>query len=187
MSAAFSLRFTRSTSRWSGKWGSLGRRRLFRQFRCLHAIRVVERSQSTPGFEPNACPLRHWSAEKRILVLQLEAFPDSNTADVESPKKWYYQLASPIQTMLTVRSEGQLVRDKTAGEDLQKLLNGKGYETMWLLVRYTPSAVKFPGGAVFMLSQSAVIVAFDSRRTALHRPGMDGHQQNKRARRFPIF
>src|SRR5258707_15637514 len=50
--------------------------------------------------------------------------------------------------MLTVRSEGQLVRDKTAGEDLQKLLNGKGYETTWLLVRYTPSAVKFPGGTV---------------------------------------
>ncbi|HET6931636.1 MAG TPA: hypothetical protein VFI45_15020, partial [Candidatus Acidoferrum sp.] len=84
--------------------------------------------------------------KKRILVLQLEAFPDSNTADVESPKKWYYQLTSPIQTMLTVRSEGQLVRDKTAGEDLQKLLNASGYETTWLLVRYTPGAVKLPGG-----------------------------------------
>jgi hypothetical protein len=87
-------------------------------------------------------------SKRRILVLQLEAFPDSNTADVETPKKWYYQLTSPIQTMLTVRSEGQLVRDKTAGEDLQKLLNGNGYETTWLLVRYTPSAVKFPAGTV---------------------------------------
>jgi hypothetical protein len=86
--------------------------------------------------------------KKRILVLQLEAFPDSNTADIETPKKWYYQLTSPIQTMLTVRSEGQLVRDKTAGEDLQKLLNGKGYETTWLLVRYTPSAVQFSSGTV---------------------------------------
>jgi hypothetical protein len=86
--------------------------------------------------------------KKRILVLQLEAFPDSNTADIETPKKWYYQLTSPIQTMLTVRSEGQLVRDKTAGEDLQKLLNGNGYETTWLLVRYTPSAVQFPSGTV---------------------------------------
>src|SRR5258708_34218831 len=28
-----------------------------------------------------------------------------------------------------------------------------------------------------MLSQSAALVAFDSRRKALHRPGMDGHQQ----------
>lgn len=86
--------------------------------------------------------------KKRILVLQLEAFPDSNTEDVETPKKWYYQLTSPIQTMLTVRSEGQLVRDKTAGEDLQRLLNASGYETTWLLVRYTPSAVKFPAGSV---------------------------------------
>jgi hypothetical protein len=100
-----------------------------------------------PSLKPmsGASPL---VGKKRILVLQLEAFPDSNTADIETAKKWYYQLTSPIQTMLTVRSEGQLVRDKTAGEDLQKLLNGKGYETMWLLVRYTPSAVKFPGGTV---------------------------------------
>jgi hypothetical protein len=86
--------------------------------------------------------------KKRILVLQLEAFPDSNPADVEPPKKWYYQLLAPIQTMLTVRSEGQLVRDKTAGEDLQKLLNASGYQTTWLLVRYTPAAVKFPAGRV---------------------------------------
>lgn len=88
------------------------------------------------------------SSKKRILVLQLDAFPDSNTADVEPPKKWYYQLTSPIQTMLTVRSEGQLVRDKTAGEDLQRLLNGSGYQTTWLLVRYAPSAVKFPAGSL---------------------------------------
>jgi hypothetical protein len=96
---------------------------------------------ATPAVSPTG-------GKKRILVLQLEAFPDSNTADVEAPRKWYYQLTSPIQTMLTVRSEGQLVRDKTAGEDLQKLLNGSGYQTTWLLVRYTPSAVKFPVGSV---------------------------------------
>jgi hypothetical protein len=87
-------------------------------------------------------------SNKRILVLQLEAFPDSATADVETTKKWYYQLTSPIQTMLTVRTEAQLVRDKTAGEDLQKLLNGSGYQTTWLLVRYTPSALKLPAGSV---------------------------------------
>jgi len=96
---------------------------------------------ATPAVSPTG-------GKKRILVLQLEAFPDSNTADAEAPRKWYYQLTSPIQTMLTVRSEGQLVRDKTAGEDLQKLLNGSGYQTTWLLVRYTPSAVKFPAGSV---------------------------------------
>ncbi|HWY05633.1 MAG TPA: patatin-like phospholipase family protein [Candidatus Acidoferrales bacterium] len=87
-------------------------------------------------------------SKKRILVLQLEAFPDTAPADVETPKKWYYQLTSPITTMLTVRSEGQLVRDKTAGEDLQKLLNGDGYQTTWLLVRYTPAAVTLSFGSV---------------------------------------
>jgi len=86
--------------------------------------------------------------KKRILVLQLEAFPDSNTADAEAPKKWYYQLTSPIDTMLTVRSEGQLVRDKTAGEDLQKRLNAAGYETTWLLVRYTPTSIRLAAGDV---------------------------------------
>ena len=93
-------------------------------------------------------PISPLVSRKRILVLQLEAFPDSAPADVETPKKWYYQLTSPIVTMLTVRSEGQLVRDKTAGEDLQRLLNGTGYQTTWLLVRYTPSAVKSSVGNI---------------------------------------
>jgi hypothetical protein len=102
---------------------------------------IRRRAVAAPAVSPT-------TSKKRILVLQLEAFPDNSTADVEAPKKWYYQLTSPIQTMLTVRSEGQLVRDKTAGEDLQKLLNAKGYETTWLLVRYTPSTVKFSDGGV---------------------------------------
>ena len=80
-------------------------------------------------------------ARKRILILQLDAFPDSTPKDDGKDKKWYYQLISPIGTILKVRSEGQLVRDETAGEDLQKLLNGSGYETTWLLVRYAPSTL----------------------------------------------
>ena len=93
-------------------------------------------------------PISPSASKRRIMVLQLEAFPDNALADVEAPKKWYYQLASPITTMLTVRSEAQLVRDKTAGEDLQKLLNGSGYQTTWLLVRYTPAAVTSSVGSV---------------------------------------
>ena len=93
-------------------------------------------------------PISPSASKRRIMVLQLEAFPDNALADVEDPKKWYYQLASPITTMLTVRSEAQLVRDKTAGEDLQKLLNGSGYQTTWLLVRYTPAAVTSSVGSV---------------------------------------
>lgn len=75
---------------------------------------------------------------KRILILQLDAFPNSQPADTEKVKKWYYQLGSPINTMLTVRSEGQIVRDAAVGEDLQKLLNADGFQTTWMLVRYTP-------------------------------------------------
>jgi hypothetical protein len=75
---------------------------------------------------------------KRILILQLDAFPNSEPTDTEKLKKWYYQLSSPITTMLNVRSEGQIVRDKAIGEDLQKLLNGAGFDTTWIGVRYTP-------------------------------------------------
>jgi hypothetical protein len=78
------------------------------------------------------------SSRKRILFLQLDAFPDNAPQDTQTAKKWYYQLYAPIETMLTVRSEGQLVRDKTAGEDLLKVLNANGYQTTWLLVRYLP-------------------------------------------------
>lgn len=80
------------------------------------------------------------AGSKRILILQLDAFPDSDPPQTQKVKKWYYQLFSPIDTMLTVRSEGQVVRDTAAGEDLQKLLNGGGFETTWMLVRYTPPA-----------------------------------------------
>ena len=53
--------------------------------------------------------------KKRILILQLEAFPDNPPTDTENAKKWYYQLTAPIETMLTVRSEGQNIRDRAAG------------------------------------------------------------------------
>lgn len=82
--------------------------------------------------------------KKRILILQLEAFPDNPPTDTENAKKWYYQLIAPIETMLTVRSEGQIVRDRAAGEDLQKLLNGGGHQTTWLLLRYLPAAAGNP-------------------------------------------
>ncbi len=75
---------------------------------------------------------------KRILILQLDAFPDTDPPLTDKVKKWYYQVGSPITTMLTVRSEGQIVRDRAVGEDLQKLLNADGYETTWMRVRYTP-------------------------------------------------
>jgi hypothetical protein len=78
---------------------------------------------------------------KRILILQLGAFPDCAPPVTDEVKKWYYQTYSPINAMLTVRSEGQIVRDTAIGEDLQKLLNADGFQTTWMLVRYTSPAV----------------------------------------------
>jgi len=84
---------------------------------------------------------------KRILILQLDAFPDSEPPATDKVKKWYYQIYSPINTMLTVRSEGQVVRDTAIGEDLQKLLNAAGFQTTWMLVRYTsPDVNKMSDG-----------------------------------------
>src|SRR5271170_8183537 len=80
------------------------------------------------------------SGSKRILILQLDAFPVSDPPATDKLKKWYYQLFSPINTMLTVRSEGQIVRDTAVGEDLQKVINADGFQTTWMLVRYTPPA-----------------------------------------------
>jgi hypothetical protein len=84
---------------------------------------------------------------KKILFLQLDAFPDTESLDQEGAKKWYYQLTSPINTMLEVRSEGQVVRDRVAGEDLKKLLQGSGFETTWLPVRYAPPQANAKGAA----------------------------------------
>ena len=81
----------------------------------------------------------------RILILQLDAFPDSKPSDQQPPEKWYYQLLAPIYTMLRVRSEGQIVRDEVAGKDLQEMLNVAGHDTGWMLLRYEPTGVKRAG------------------------------------------
>jgi hypothetical protein len=91
--------------------------------------------------------VRGTGRSKKILFLQLDAFPDSAPVDQEKAKKWYYQLTSPINTMLEVRSEGQVVRDRVAGEDLKKLLEGSGFQTTWLPVRYAPPEINAKGSA----------------------------------------
>jgi len=80
-------------------------------------------------------------ANRRILILQLDAFPDNKPPNQQPTEKWYYQFYSPLNTMLNVRSEGQLVRDEAAGKDLQELLKASGYDTGWMLLRYQPTAV----------------------------------------------
>jgi len=81
-------------------------------------------------------------SQPRILFLQIDAFPDSNPSQQGETQKWYYQLYAPVLAMLNVRSEGQIVRDITSGEDLQELLNGRGYATAWAKMRYIPDTNK---------------------------------------------
>jgi hypothetical protein len=81
-------------------------------------------------------PLGSAHPHPRILLLQIDAFPDTDSSQEGKLQKWYYQLYAPILAMLNVRSEGQVVRDIVSGEDLQELLNGKGYATAWAKVRY---------------------------------------------------
>lgn len=90
---------------------------------------------STPDANHSAKPSQ---PRPSILLLQIDAFPDSDPSQVGQLKKWYYQLYAPISTMLNVRSEGQIVRDITSGQDLQELLNGRGYATAWTKLRYKP-------------------------------------------------
>jgi len=82
--------------------------------------------------------VKEHTSKKRILFLELDAFPDSANRDMETSKRWYYQVSSPLETMLNVRSEAQVVRDKSSGEDLQTMFNESGFQTTWLLVRYEP-------------------------------------------------
>jgi hypothetical protein len=57
--------------------------------------------------------------KKRILLLELDAFPDSANRDTETSKQWYYQVSSPLETMLNVRSEAQVARDTRPANYLQ--------------------------------------------------------------------
>ena len=121
--------------------------------------RAVSDPQQTATPAPNASHAVVSAADsdpKRILILQLDAFPDSSPEpDMDrlsaedrrkeiqrEKKKWYYQLLAPVYTILKVRSESQVVRDNSAGSDLQSRLNFDGYPTEWLLVRYDPGAAR---------------------------------------------
>jgi hypothetical protein len=107
-------------------------------------------------------------APRPILFLQLDAFPDDlpeqdsstpasaaaapdgpgvaaspdggNSQTPLKPKKWFYQIYAPIETMLNVRSEGQVVRDNASGADLLELLAARGHPTTWLRVSYNTEA-----------------------------------------------
>lgn len=77
---------------------------------------------------------------KKILVLQIDAFPDGSwNGPADQPKSWAYQFVAPIYAILHVRSEGALVRDATASADLLEVLSRRGYEASAITARYIPS------------------------------------------------
>jgi Patatin-like phospholipase len=79
---------------------------------------------------------------KKILILRIDAFPDRQWhGPQDKPHRWPYQVAAPLDAILSVRSEGQLVRDGTEGADLIEILTRRGYEAISLTARYDPSDV----------------------------------------------
>ncbi len=93
-----------------------------------------------------------WPAlsRKKILILRVDAFPDGNwTGPADQPRKWRYQFLAPLDAILHVRSEGQLVRDGTEGADLVEILNRRGHDAAALTVRYIPeNYASTPAGPV---------------------------------------
>jgi predicted acylesterase/phospholipase RssA len=79
---------------------------------------------------------------KKILAIRIDAFPDSDwDGPADDPKSWAYQFVAPVDAILHVRSEGQLVRDTTEGADLITVLTGRGYEASGVTARYIPAVV----------------------------------------------
>ena len=69
---------------------------------------------------------RRWP--KRVLVLQIRAAPSSSDTSPDGWHGWPYQAWAPIETMLTVRTTGQLSHDEQEFTRLQQLWAGRGVE-----------------------------------------------------------
>jgi hypothetical protein len=76
---------------------------------------------------------------RKILVIQIDAFPDKSwNGPADHPRSWAYQLIAPIDAILHVRSEGQLVRGATERADLLEVLSRRGYDASAITARYIP-------------------------------------------------
>ena len=81
-------------------------------------------------------------ANKKILILRIDAFPDNPWKGPDDrPHPWLYQLIAPGDAILNVRSEGQQVRDFTDGSDLLQILRLRGYEAAAITARYIPPEI----------------------------------------------
>ncbi len=77
---------------------------------------------------------------KKILILRVDAFPDGNwNGPADQPRRWGYQILAPLDAILRVRSEGQLVRDGTEVDDLIEILTRRGHDASAMSLRYVPS------------------------------------------------
>jgi hypothetical protein len=107
----------------------------------LFALGQWIKTAADPDGSADPAPQTISAKPRKILLLQIDAFPDFGPNSAEKEKvTWYFQIFAPIETILNVRSESQVVRDETSGKDLQELLRARGYETTFLTVRYVPSA-----------------------------------------------
>ena len=91
---------------------------------------------------------------KKILVLTINAFPDSAwTKPDDTPHRWPYQLIAPAIAVLKVRSEGQQVRDFADSSNLLQILSLRGYDAAALTARYVPSGQSPPGSGMVKCPQ----------------------------------
>lgn len=89
-----------------------------------------------PEIPPSGEPL----GKKRILVLIIDAFPDAKwQGPADTSRAWPYQLVAPVDSVLHVRSEGQLVRDIFDTSTMLQLLRLRGYKAAAVTARYVPS------------------------------------------------
>ncbi len=93
-----------------------------------------------PDLPPTGGVPRPPLANKKILILIIDAFPDGQwTGPADTPHRWPYQLIAPAYAILHVRSEGQQVRDIADSSNLLQILSLRGYEAATLTARYVPS------------------------------------------------
>ena len=80
------------------------------------------------------------TVHKSVLILTIAAFPDAGWQDPQdTPHKWPYQLSAPVSSLLHVRSEGQLVHDRSDSFNLLGLLSLHGYQATALTIHYSPA------------------------------------------------
>lgn len=61
-----------------------------------------------------------------ILIIQIHSFPSSARPEPKN-RGWFYQTWAPLQTLLSVRTNAQVVRDNDALTNFIALWSGKGF------------------------------------------------------------